>query len=341
MPSFTSSFDRAPQAPWGRVYAFTMLLAFGLLLVIEVFWRSQGAFPDYVDDRGRWADVREAVGRDAGPNATALIGRSRIRLGFAMPVLETLQPGAKAYELAIDALGPVVTFERLVTQSKFAGVVIFSLRPIDLSAGNWDGQIEFNEFFETKWNLNQKLNFIADDFLQGRLITRSPRYGIDRVINDVVLDGQLPPSPNYMRNLRWREADADYTLVDLGPNDDAPRKTAGIQPLSAEGRNQWLQQAEQFAQLARQLQARGGRLVLVRFPTAEFLWARDDAVYPKDEYWDYLVELTGATGIHFMDYPQLQQFRLPDGRHLDQRDKGTFTAFLIEKMQRQGVFVPH
>jgi hypothetical protein len=92
--------------------------------------------------------------------------------------------------------------------------------------------------------------------------------------------------------------------------------------------------------MAEQIRARGGEVVLIRMPTSGDLWTLHELQYPRAEYWDRLVAVTGLPAIHFADYPGLSGFECPDFSHLDARDSPRFTqalaAILVEELGRRG-----
>ena len=78
--------------------------------------------------------------------------------------------------------------------------------------------------------------------------------------------------------------------------------------------------------------ARGGKVVFIRFPTADEHWDLDRAHYPRSEYWDRWANRSKAAFLHFMDVPEMQKFELPDTSHLDERDAPAFTESLLREL---------
>ncbi|MBV9698337.1 MAG: hypothetical protein JO005_15550, partial [Gammaproteobacteria bacterium] len=90
--------------------------------------------------------------------------------------------------------------------------------------------------------------------------------------------------------------------------------TAALQPL--------------VAQKVATLRARGVQVVFVLMPSAGPFLAFEQQVFPRQDTWDQLLRRTGAPGIHFQDYPQLQGLNLPEWSHLSYADSERFTAAL-------------
>jgi hypothetical protein len=83
-------------------------------------------------------------------------------------------------------------------------------------------------------------------------------------------------------------------------------------------------------ELVSAIEKRGGKVVFVRFPTSKKIWDIDEGRFPKSLYWDVFAELSLAKTLHFKDFESLSGFDLPDGSHLDQKDKVEFTENLAE-----------
>jgi len=90
------------------------------------------------------------------------------------------------------------------------------------------------------------------------------------------------------------------------------------------------EQIERMAKAVAKLQARHVRVVFLRAPSNGEYLAEEDRVYPRAATWDKLIAATGATGIHFKDYPQLQGLRLPEWSHLAYADSRRYTASVVD-----------
>ncbi len=82
------------------------------------------------------------------------------------------------------------------------------------------------------------------------------------------------------------------------------------------------------------LRARGGKVVLVRFPVTAELKKLEDAQTPRAQTWDPLLQLTGAPGIYFEDYPELASFDCPEWSHLSAGDSVEFTKRLVPHLRQ-------
>jgi hypothetical protein len=95
------------------------------------------------------------------------------------------------------------------------------------------------------------------------------------------------------------------------------------------------EQIERAAKAIATLRERGVKVLLVREPSAGPYLEYDNRIYPRAASWDVLLAKSGAPGIHFEDYPQLQGYNLPEWSHLAYADAKRFTAALHEIVVRE------
>ena len=69
-------------------------------------------------------------------------------------------------------------------------------------------------------------------------------------------------------------------------------------------------------------------MVFVREPSAGPYIENEEREFPRATSWDVLLAKTGAPGIHFQDYPDMQGLTLPEWSHLDLPDSERYTEAL-------------
>ena len=90
-------------------------------------------------------------------------------------------------------------------------------------------------------------------------------------------------------------------------------------------------------QSVRAIEARGGRVIFVRFPSAGKLLELKNSRTPRAQLWERLLKETGAPGVHFEDYPALSAYPCPEWSHLSAEDVPKFTTDLIRVMEAEGL----
>jgi hypothetical protein len=82
------------------------------------------------------------------------------------------------------------------------------------------------------------------------------------------------------------------------------------------------------------IRSRGGKVVFVRFPSTGGLRQLENKITPRAAYWDRVLEVTRAPGIHFEDYAELKDFDCPEWSHLTKKDATKFTSLLVPIFQK-------
>jgi hypothetical protein len=93
-------------------------------------------------------------------------------------------------------------------------------------------------------------------------------------------------------------------------------------------------QIDQMARAVARLRARGVQVLFLRSPSdGEYLpWER--RLFPRARTWDALLAASGAPGIHFEDYPELQGYYLPEWSHMTRTEAERYTAALFGVIER-------
>ena len=94
-------------------------------------------------------------------------------------------------------------------------------------------------------------------------------------------------------------------------------------------------QIQRAAIAVAKLRARGVSVVFVRPPSGGRYLVFENQVFPRAQTWDVLLQRTGAPGIHFEDYPQLQGYVPPEWSHLTSADAQRFTAALYQIVEQR------
>lgn len=77
-------------------------------------------------------------------------------------------------------------------------------------------------------------------------------------------------------------------------------------------------------------------MLFVRTPSSGDVWKAEEYVFKRNEYWDRLLSFTNLPGIHFKDFPSINNFNCPEWSHLSQSDAVIFTKSLITILEKYG-----
>ncbi len=319
------------------VIVLAMLVAGATLGGWEWLWRKQGYEPALYDDRDLWSLHRDrAIDVDQARNFT-VIGASRIQLAFSTQAFESRMPGWHATSLAINGHYPPAVLQDLAADKRFAGVLLVDVDARGLARWYRDMSKPWVRHYHRNFGPQRRIERQLLSAAQKRLVMASSEFNLVRRLAGWLDD--RPPWRHYTRLLEDRTISADYGRANV-----EGLRQAFVQGLAADFEKQpppaparWLDELEPIAKDVKAIQARGGTVVFLRMPTADGLWALDQQNYPRERYWDRLAGATGATTIHFQDYPELAGLELPDNSHIDGRDRARFTRSLIEILVRAGV----
>ena len=318
---------------WLTAWLLALVLTVSLYAGWEAFCRYHGLKPEPVSDTPElWAKTRDLASQQ-GQDATILIGASRIQLGINLDVLSQYTKHHPV-QLAIDGSSFWPVLENLSLDNKITGTVIVSINMSTFARNSDVGRSAewvayYNEIKDSR-GLYSDFEALLQHHFDAIFATRTS--GIKPLQFNKLVGDDSRPYRQYLTMQRNRSRQADYSKVKIieaykarlesEHGDDGPVTTRVISDFE--------QRLARLEAMIQKIQQRGGRVILVRFPTDKLIWEIDNQKYPRKLYWDRLAASTAAETIHFMDYPQLSKFSLPDGSHLDYRDAIPFTESLAK-----------
>jgi hypothetical protein len=328
-----------PQIHFGIAGVVAILVTALLLGGWEVYWRQQGSVPAYRNSEGLWAKQRRRIDNGEG-NATVLIGSSRTLSNINLDVWEKLD-GKRPIQLALEGTSPIRVMEDLAEDQNFRGRLIVGVSPMLFFSG-FEYRKAVLDYYpkETpaqKWGqwLSEKgvepyFAFYDPDFALFTILKRQPwpkRAGVDADLEV----RKLFLSENDRNTHMWKRMEEDTAYQNLqksiwAQNWKKPPDAEMIKHL-LESREKQLQRAEAAAT---KLKNRGVEIIFVLHPVDGEFRERELTAQPREATWEPLLQRTGARGIHFEDFPQLQGLNLPEWSHLSTEDAKRYTAALYQ-----------
>jgi hypothetical protein len=324
-----------------KVWALALALTAIMLGGLEIVYRYHGHRPTISDDLPLWAYHRSRVYGDAFTRPVVCLGDCRMQLGFMPALLENRFLGRRVEQLAVYETSPMATLRDLAEDRRFHGLILCELTEREFCDDVWETQQDHVEFYHRQYNLNFMLNRLIGAFVQDNTVLVHPFLRLDGVLSHLITQGSLP-APYYLETHFDRSRLADYTAVDLSVHRAWALRRLGWLLSGSEHMDpaQWLGWALRTEPFVKAIQDRGGRVIFIRFPTTGDYFAREQRVFPREDYWDAFAAKTSALAVHFKDYPQLASFNCPDTSHLDRRDVPRFTLELLDILEEQGVLGP-
>ncbi|HUR37612.1 MAG TPA: hypothetical protein VM009_07325 [Terriglobales bacterium] len=352
MPSSTSNSDLlAPPVPerpvppmqWRTTAIVTALVLAVTLGAWEWHWRQEGAQPTYRNSEGLWAIQRNRINKGEG-DATVLVGSSRTLSNINLDIWEKLD-GHRPIQLALEGTSPLTPLESLADDPDFHGRVIVGVTPLLFFSG-FQYREDVLKYYpkETpaqRWG--QKLSmtmlepyfaFYDDDFALMTVLKRQqwpPRKGVT-----VKSDVRRLFTSSSDRNMRlWERMEKDVAYQNRAKEiwrefwtQPDPEMMSAMPKLMAK-------QLDRAEAAVKKLRAKGVKVVFVLHPVDGEFAAFELHAMARPNTWEPLLQRTGAPGIHFQDYPQLQGYWLPEWSHMARADADRYTTALYPLIQEK------
>jgi hypothetical protein len=332
-----------PEQPWGRILVGAALLLALLVGGWEWYWRAYGVPAELNNSDGLWAIERRRI--DAGEgDATVLLGASRVYFDVQVPVWTRLE-GRRPVQLSFEGTAPLVALADLADDARFTGRVLVGVAP-DVFFGDYKNHVAAVRYAH-KESPSQRIGqwlsmhfiepyfaFDDSDFALQTILARQPwpqrpgrqwylsvrKLGVIDSVRNMHMWSKLETDPDYRELARniWRQ---DFKPSPNDPSPEEARKTAQ-------------EQIDAAAKAVAKLRARGVKVLFVRLPSGGEYLAYEQRDFPRARTWDALLAATGAPGIHFEDYPELQGYELPEWSHMTYAEAVRFTPVLYALIMR-------
>ena len=335
-----------PQQPWRGVFIGMLVLFVLLVGAWEWYWRAWGVPPGYYrNSNGEWAQQRRRI--DAGEGGkTVLIGSSRILFDVQLPVWEQAA-GERPIQLAMEGTSSVPVLEDLAADPLFTGHLVVGVAPsLFFSGFAYRGDVI--PYFHKQTPSQRSGNWLSKRLLEPYLAFDEPDFALATVIERQAWP-QRPdlPENTSVRKLAVQEVDRNshlWSKVETDPEYYALVRNIWSEHLSAppppmmdtpeKAQKLIAEQIQRAVDAVAKLRARGVQVLFVRPPSTGPWLDLENKAFPRDKTWDVLLARTGAPGIHFEDYPEMQGMNLPEWSHLSAADAQRYTAALYRIIER-------
>ncbi|MBI3884124.1 MAG: hypothetical protein HY302_00075 [Opitutae bacterium] len=354
MPSSTSNFDFRrviPDLPWRRLALTAALLTAVAAVAWEVRARRLGYAPTHNDTSDFWAQERRKV----QPDSIVVIGDSRAIFDVDLDALEQ-SLGKRPVQLALPGTCAYPILADLVADEKFHGTVIASLLPalwLAPEGSPIDESLAALKRFRTQTAAQRASHELALLLEQNLACLKQEDLTLKQLLKRIEIKNRpgalvAPKLPPYFqttdRDRRMRMAEA---CAKPGPLQDRV-KFGWLELFQPPPPPSWIpkeefmkavglaveQRFKDTAATVKKLQARGGKVIFVRFPHTGEVKKIEDQATPRAGPWDRIIRESGAPGIYYSDYPELSGFDCPEWSHLSAADSVEFTKRLAPHLQR-------
>ena len=329
-----------PVQPWSLVWLGALLLAGALLAAWEMHWRAFGVEPGYRNSDGQWAIERRRIDEGEG-DATVLTGASRVLFDVQLPVWERIA-GERPIQLAMEGTTPLPVLEDLAADANFTGRLLVGVAPdVFFSGFAYRGGVV--DYARKQGPSQRSGTWLSMHVLEPYFAFYDPDFALAIVLRRQEWWPARPGMPPNIRVRKLAEHDADRNTHMWAKVENDPEYRALTRRIWASdfggplpgmetpdgARKAIDEQIDRAAKAITTLRARGVRVLFVRPPSDGEYYAWEQKYLPRADTWDRLLERTGAPGIHFEDYAQLQGYELPEWSHLAAADANRFTEQLV------------
>ena len=237
--------------------------------------------------------------------------------------------------------------EDLADDPDFTGRLLVGVAPVVFFSGfAYRGDVL--PYYRKQGPSQRSGNWLSMQFLEPYFAFYEPDFALATVVarQPWPLRSGMRPRTN-VRKLAIAAADRNMRMWDKLVDDPAYRALAqriwaedfggplpGMDTPEGKRKSIDAQIAKAAAAIAK-LRARGVDVLFVRLPSNGAYYAYEQKYLPRGETWDWLLQGTGAPGIHLEDYPQLQGYDLPEWSHLSAAEADRLTAALVPIIQRE------
>ncbi len=359
MPSSTSSFKTyelkriIPKHHWMWLVTLTVVFTGILTLGWETHVRSIGYAPTLNDTEDLWASRRAIV--DEEPGRTVLIGSSRMLFDFDMDVYEK-EFGHRPLQLATVGTNPGPYLEDLANHPDYSGTAIVGVVPgLFFAPGGPPMKSPINHLKRfSEWSPTQKFSFQVSKVLEKWFAFLNDS---DLTLNQLLLDLKLsnrekvktkPELPPYFHEV---DEERQGGMTEFAANNTAlqkriqqiwiplftpppPAKGKTIDEAKADFGKAVEMILKKTKSRVEKIRSKGGKVIFLRLPSTGQLREMENNFTPRNQFWDRILETTGAPGIHFEDYAGLKNFDCPEWSHLNRKDATEFTKRLMPILAR-------
>jgi hypothetical protein len=333
-----------PRAPWPRIGWLVLALVVAATAAWEWRMRALGLRAGDLDDGvSHWSVERRklAAGEHDG---IVIFGSSRILFDTDLDIWEELT-GRRPIQLALPGTNPRSFLVRFAEEVDFDGLVIVGITPGLYFS---DFTSAFPEFLamQDNWQdespsrrIGHRLGLVASRYLA----FVDDQYRLPVLVERIEVPEREGVRSPYMDVWKLSETFADrQTRMWPRLESDSRLKEHAVSVWMARDRGKPKPEVlalaiEESRRAVEKIRARGGDVVFIRAPSAGGVYERELTNLPRAETWDRLLAETGAFGIHFEDFPEMQGLDVPEWSHLSAESATRFTRAYVSVLRERHV----
>jgi hypothetical protein len=341
-----------PQLPWRGITVIVVLLVIAASVAWELYCRAVGYGPTLNDNEDLWTMAYRRI----KPESVVIIGDSR---GWYDLDLDELQNGLgkRPVQLAMGGGCAYPVLAELANDEKFHGTIMCSFTPRLFVAPPGTPPMERGQKAvrrtHTQTPAQRASQLLAMPLEEHVAFLKQEELNLEELLKRLPIPNRpyalVPPRlPPYFGTLD-RERRARMIEECARPGSELQKRIQQIWiPLFTPPPPPTYIPKEKFiagikgaidtrfrdtVAAVNKLRARGGKIVFVRLPVSGDLKALEDRTTPRNQFWERVLNDTGAPGIYFEDFPELAGFTCPEWSHLSAGDSVEFSKRLVPHLR--------
>jgi len=328
----------------------SLLAAFLVIAFIaswELYLRSKGYSLSYDDGDALWADKRSRA-YEPSDKATVFIGSSRNKFDLDIPTWEKLT-GEDAVQLAIEGESPTPILNDLANDKNFKGKLVVDVTEglfFTRDPGNLATPKKYIKFYKDE-TPSQKASFQVNHALESKFVFLDKNYfSLNGLLHGLHIPDRpgIYGGPDFPWEFSKKTFDRQSMMDPRFVKEPAlQKKVQGIWTAFAKMDREKPPVGKQLDSLlfvvktdVDKIKARGGQVLFVRTPSSGPYLAAEKKAFPRNQYWEKILEVTNCPGIHFEDYDATSHFVCPEWSHLSPEEAKVWTKNLVQAMQEKG-----
>ena len=333
-----------PAARWPAIGWLVLVLVVAATAAWE--WRMRGLglrAGDLGDGPSHWAVERRKV-EASSHDDVVILGSSRILFDTDLDVWDEIT-GRRPIQLALPGTNSRPFLVRLAAESDFDGLVVVGVTP-ELYFSPIVSALPQFQTVQDDWQDEspaKRVGHLLGLWLSGHLAFLDQQYKLASLIEQVEIPDRKGVRGPYLSPWKLSETTVDrQTFMWPRIETDERLRTHAIKVWMTRDRGklddeQVTRAIEESKQAVRKIRARGGEVAFIRAPSTGAYYARESRNTPRRETWDRLLRETGAFGIHFEDYSEMQGLDLPELSHLSRDSATRFTRAYVGVLRERYV----
>lgn len=326
---------------WRQVLLCTVIVTAAGIAGVEAYARANDYPVMFTSSPELWA-TQWFKFESSADDQTVVIGASRNKFGIVLDLWEQ-ETGMRPIMLAWPASPPHPVLHQIAEREDYRGTVICGIAPSFSFAHPNDPQQHYlrnnlNALESLRYSLSYHITKPAQRFLNHQFRSFNPyafspiellRQNMDLKNREGIQTPFLLPfwssqqedlQDRYLPEMETNEHVMDQVINLWGRimNEQLFHGTADIDAV-----------LESYVKDVRRIEDRGGKVIFIRHPSSGGFLDFERQHYPRQDFFDRLVEATDCLGIHFEDYPEISNYDCPEWSHLAREDARDYTRKLI------------